>query len=150
MLSARTTADNRLSLTYTIHPHYTNVTIIPVNSSGMSGTTINTSIRIVLSCFLFRQLKFSLYFGDSPVTFSDSLFLLLTVLIPSIPLWLLLRRPDQINIPVFIVSIQIPLNRTCCVTDLIPCVHNPLDKPHATLSLRPHKYIITASLPDVS
>ena len=31
----------------------------------MSGTTINTSIRIVLSCFLLRQLKFSIFWRFS-------------------------------------------------------------------------------------
>ena len=120
------------------------------NSSGMSVTTINTRIRILLRCFLFRQPKFSIFWRFScyirwffvPFVYSTHSEY------PIIRCAHLVTSKTRSNkYSSLYRSLQIPLNRTHCVIDLIPRVHNRLDNPHATHS-RPHKYIITTPLPD--
>jgi len=61
MLSSRTPADNRPITDVHDSASLHKSSSYSSNSSGMSVTTINTRIRILLSCFLFRQITFSIF-----------------------------------------------------------------------------------------
>jgi hypothetical protein len=152
MLSARTPADNRPITDVHDSPSLHKSSNYSSNSSGISVTTINTHIHILLSCFLFRQLKFSIFWIFSCYilwfffpfvysTHSEYPIIRCTQLVTTSKI-----RSNKYSR--LYRSLLIPLNRTHCVTDLIPYVHYRLDNPHATHS-RPHKYIITTPLPDV-
>lgn len=152
MHSTRTPADHRHITDVHDSPSLHKSINYSSNSSGMPVTTINTRIRILLSFFLFRQLKFSIFWRFSCYilwffvpfaysTHSEYPIIRCTQLVTT-------SKTISNKYSSLYRSLQIPLNRTHCVTDLIPCVHNRLDNPHATHS-RPHKYIITTSLPDV-